>query len=532
MNHSYLINRRSFLRGTGVAMSLPLLEIMSPAIASAAAANKKQDLRLCVLYKGCGVNPSSWDITGGGETKFNLSTLLSPLERHKNDIAILSGIDSDHRANGTHVSATLAFMTGQTKKSNFKQAPSFDQVIADEIGDRTPIKSLVLRGDPYIDNNDSSENFLSYDKEGQPLPVAADPEVVFNSLFRGFNNKAYRDSTKSILDQVKDSYQAVANKASNSDRATLEQYLTSIRDVEKEIDQFKSNDDADRQKRIAGVREFTAAQNMGERVKAMLDLIAIAFWTDTTHVATMMMAHTESRGIYDFIGINEEFHYLSHFVRNRQVIPHFDRINQWHASQVAYFIDKLKSFKDGDQTLFDNSMVLYGSGLKHADYHSVADLPLVLTGGGGGEFKLGRYVRYRHAPNSNLLLKLMQMMGVQRDSFANSSEPLPGITETGTFNPAAVDDGTWKIQSIEADKIVVKGLLKVQVTADDPNLYLIQLSDGSNVEIRSGFGNINGNKMDLHVGSVMTLTGEIRKIGDKQVITKVVNYDLDKLPQQ
>ncbi|MFT5525369.1 MAG: hypothetical protein ACI9HK_003337, partial [Pirellulaceae bacterium] len=341
MNHSYLINRRSFLRGTGVAMSLPLLEIMSPAIASAAAANKKQDLRLCVLYKGCGVNPSSWDITGGGETKFNLSTLLSPLERHKNDIAILSGIDSDHRANGTHVSATLAFMTGQTKKSNFKQAPSFDQVIADEIGDRTPIKSLVLRGDPYIDNNDSSENFLSYDKEGQPLPVAADPEVVFNSLFRGFNNKAYRDSTKSILDQVKDSYQAVANKASNSDRATLEQYLTSIRDVEKEIDQFKSNDDADRQKRIAGVREFTAAQNMGERVKAMLDLIAIAFWTDTTHVATMMMAHTESRGIYDFIGINEEFHYLSHFVRNRQVIPHFDRINQWHASQVAYFIDKL-----------------------------------------------------------------------------------------------------------------------------------------------------------------------------------------------
>jgi len=513
-------------------MALPLLEIMSPAITNAATANQQQDLRLCVLYKGCGVNPSSWDITGGGETEFNLSSLLSPLERHKTDLAILSGIDSDHRANGTHVSATLAFMTGQTKKSNFKQAPSFDQVIADEIGDRTPVKSLVLRGDPYIDKNDSSENFLSYDQQGQPVPVAADPEVVFNSLFRGFNNKSYRDSTKSILDQVKESYQAVAKKASRNDRETLEQYLSSIRDIEKEIAQFKSTDEAERQLRIASVREFTAAQNMGERVKAMLDLIAIAFWTDTTHVATMMMAHTESRGIYDFIGINEEFHYLSHFVRNRQVIPHFDRVNQWHSSQVAYFLDKLKSLKDGDQTLFDNSIVLFGSGLKHADYHSVADLPLVLSGGGGGQLKLGRYVRYRHAPNGNLLLKLMHMMGVERESFGNSSEPLAGITETGTFNPAAVDDGTWKIQSVDANKIVVKGLLKVQVTTDDPNLYLIQLSDGTNVEIRSDFGNINGNRMDLHVGSVMTLTGEIRKIGDKQIITKVVNYGLEKLPQQ
>jgi 3D (Asp-Asp-Asp) domain-containing protein len=126
----------------------------------------------------------------------------------------------------------------------------------------------------------------------------------------------------------------------------------------------------------------------------------------------------------------------------------------------------------------------------------------------------------------------MHMMGVERESFGNSSEPLAGITETGTFNPAAVDDGTWKIQSVDANKIVVKGLLKVQVTTDDPNLYLIQLSDGTNVEIRSDFGNINGNRMDLHVGSVMTLTGEIRKIGDKQIITKVVNYGLEKLPQQ
>ena len=528
MTSAYQISRRTLLRGLGVTMSLPVLEIMSPAIASRnARESHAQALRCCVLYKGCGVNPSSWDIVGGGETDFRLSKLLTPLQSHQRDITILSGIDSDHRANGTHVSATLAFMTGDVKKSNFQQSQSFDQVIADNVGTRTPVKSLVLRGDPYVDKNDSSENFLSYGSDGNPLPVAADPEVVFNTLFRGFNNAAYRTATKSILDEVKESYQAVARKASHNDRRTLEQYLESVRDVEKEIAQFSDNDAEERQRRIAGIAPITAARHLGERVKAMLDLIAIAFWTDTTRVASLMMAHTESRGIYDFIGINEEFHYLSHFVRNRQVIPHFDRINQWHASQFAYFLDRLQSFRDGEATLFDNSIVLFGSGLKHGDYHSVADLPLVLSGGGGGQIKLGRYVRYQHAPNGNLLLKIMQMMGVPREQFGNSTAPLAGITETGTFRPDVVDDGQWKIQSVTEQELVVRGLLRVQVTADDPNLYLIQLSDGSHVEIRANFGNINGNRMDLHVGSVMTLTGSYKESNNKRIVTKVNRYQIE-----
>ena len=525
MTESYLIPRRTLLRGAGVAMALPALEIMSPAIASAAGKETRNNLRLAVLYKGCGVNPSTWDVVGGSEKEFDLPKLLSPLEAHKRDITILSGIDSDHRANGTHVAATLAFMTGDVKKSNYRQSQSFDQAIADTVGETTPVRSLVLRGDPYIDKNDSSENFLSYDRDGNPLPAAADPEVIFNVLFKGFNNAAFRAQTKSILDQVKESYQAIARKASRHDRETLEQYLTSVRDVEKEIAQFKANSDAERQRRIAGIREFTAARHMGERIKAMLDLVAIAFWTNTTRVASLVMAHTESRGIYDFIGINDEFHYLSHFVRNRKVIPHFDRVNQWHATQFAYFLDKLKSFRDGGASLFDNSIVLFGSGLKHGDYHSVADLPLVLSGGGGSRIKLGRFVRYNHSPNGNLLLKLMQMMGVKRDRFGNSTGPLAGITETGTFHPAAVDDGTWRVVSTSEKQIIVRGLLQVRVTVDDPNLYLIQLSDGSHIEIRSDFGNINGNKMDLYVGSVMTVTGEFKKAGGKHVLTKIVKYE-------
>ncbi|MEC9094288.1 MAG: DUF1552 domain-containing protein [Planctomycetota bacterium] len=528
MKHPYLIPRRTFLHGVSTSIALPVLEIMSPALAAAGPA-ENQDLRLCVLYKGCGVNPSSWDILGGSERKFELSSILAPLADHRRDITVLSGIDSDHRANGTHVSATLAFMTGDVKKSNFKQSQSFDQVVADQIGGSTPVQSLVLRGDPYIDKNDSSENYLSYDREGRPLPVAADPEVVFNRLFRGFNNEAFRKKTQSILDEVRESYDAVLRRASQADKRVLDQYLESVRDVEKEISKFQNKSPAGKNLGDpAAIEPITAAQDLGQRIKAMLDLVAIAFWTDTTRVASLMMAHTESRGLYDFIGINEEFHYMSHFVRNRKVIPHFDRINQWHTEQFAYFLSRLKSFQDGEGTLFDHSVVLYGSGLKHADYHSVADLPLVLSGGGGGQIKLGRHVRYSHEPNGNLILKLMQIMGCPQAGFGNGTEPLRGISENGTFREDPVDDGNWKVVQEGSGQIVVRGLLQVLVTPEDPNLYVIRLSDQSQVEIRAGFGNINGNRMDLHVGSVMTLTGKTKQVSRASVITHVEKYVVEK----
>lgn len=523
---SYLISRRSFLRGSCATLALPLLEIMSPALSYGAARKPSaRTLRACVLYKGCGVNPSAWDITGATETTFELSKLLLPLKEHQKDITILSGINSSPKANGGHKQDSIAFMTGLPMQSKFKQSQSFDQVIADVIGTKTPVKSLVLRGDPYLDKDDVSENYLSYDAAGDPIPTADDPEIVFNTLFRGFNNAARRAETTSILDGVKDSYRAVVSKASGADRQTLEQYLSSIRDVEIQIEQFKGEADPERQARIASVKDFPAAGNVGERIKAMLDLIAIAFWTNTTNVASLMMSHTESRCVYDFIGVNEELHYLSHFVRARkQVLPSFDKVNQWHTTQFAYFLEKLKSFKEADSTLFDNSVVLFGSGIKHSDYHSVNDLPLVVSGGGGGQLALGRYVRYNNEPNSNLLLKIMQVMGVQKDSFAESTRALPGLTEMANFTYEVADDGSWKILSEGGGQIEVKGLLKLSVSLEDLNLYLIQLSNKTVVEIRSDFGTINSSQLDRHVGSVITLTGECKEMNGKKVITKFKDF--------
>ena len=522
---SYLIERRTFLRGACASLALPLLEIMSPALSYGV--EKKgvgKNLRACVLFKGCGVNPSAWDITGGTEREFELSKLLLPLKAHQKDVTILSGINSSSKANGGHKQDSVAFMTGRGVQSKFKQVQSFDQVIAEAIGGKSPVKSLVLRGDPYYDRDDFSENYLSYDAVGEAIPTADDPEIIFNTLFRGFNNRAHREATSSVLDGVKESYRAVVRKASGADRQTLEQYLAAVREVEVEIEQFKGDGDRERQERIAGIKDFPASGNLGERIKAMLDLIAIAFWTNTTRVASLMMSHTESRSVYDFLGVNEELHYLSHFVRARKaVLPNFDKVNQWHVGQFGYFLDKLKSFREGEGTIFDQSVVLFGSGIKHSDYHSVNDLPLVISGGGGGQIALGRHVRYDNEPNSNLLLKIIQMMGVKADAYGESTRSIPGVSELANFQPKSVDDGSWGILKEENGQMEVKGLLKLSVSVENPNLYYLELSNRTVVEIRSDFGAINSSHLDRSVGSVVRLSGEWKEENGKKVVTKFKN---------
>ena len=199
----------------------------------------------------------------------------------------------------------------------------------------------------------------------------------------------------------------------------------------------------------------------------------------------------------------------------------YDRINQWHTEQFGYFLDKLKSLEDGEGTVFDNSIVLYGSGIKHGDYHSVSDLPLVLGGGGGGQIKTGRFVKYPNTPNSNLHLKIMEMMGEQREQYGNSTGVLPGISEMAGLAPKYVDDGSWKITRDKDGEIALKGMLKIKVTADDLNLYLLQLSTGDEIEVRLSFANIHNLKIDACVGSVVDMEGQYTVRDGKKVITKV-----------
>ncbi|HAY81068.1 MAG TPA: hypothetical protein DCY79_14780 [Planctomycetaceae bacterium] len=507
--HPYLISRRHLLRGAGnIALGLPLLEIMSPAIASPAASAPATAKRLCVLYKGCGVYPHAWDIASGTETEFELSSLLQPLKQVKDDVLILRNLDHVFgKNNGGHLVAPSLSMTGALPDKRRKSYHSIDQIVADEIGDQTPVKSLQLTADslwkqhPWI-------NYLSHDSEGNPIPPDRDPGLVFDKLFRGMNNQQYRSQTRSVLDALKESSQGVLQKASVHDRKVLAQYFDSIRNVEKQLDSFEDSADTKRNARLADVGDFAIDANLGGKIKAMLDLIALSFWTDTTRVATMMMANTNSRCTYGFLGLNEEMHYMSHYVRNRGILAGYNTVNQWHTAKFAYLVEKLKSYREGDGTLLDNSIIMYMSGIKHGDYHTLTDIPVVLAGRGGGQLAPGRHVRYPEpTPFPNLLLTLANMLGADRDQLGESTGTLPGLSEPAGYPMSVVDDGSWKITKQDDKHVEVKGLLLVSDDINDTNAYYLQLSDKSRLEIRVPFMVVHKLVFDARVGRVVSIKG-------------------------
>jgi hypothetical protein len=521
--NSYLIPRRTLLRGAGVSLALPLLDIMSPAVSSAES-TKDAPVRLCVLYKGCGVNPHSWDIVGGTETDFELSRILQPLSAVRDDILVVGNLDN--QGSSDHMDAPGTFMSA-TKHKGLNRY-SFDQRVADHIGNETPIKSMQLTADnvwkqhPWL-------NILSYDNNNQPLRGQHDPQSVFDMMFKDTSRAGRQNELLSILDGVKEVSSSLSRKVSARDKRVLEQYFDSIRDVENGIQQARQNSRAvDLDTKLSDIDPSLKVGNLGERIKAMLDLITLAFWTDSTRVISCMLANTNSRSHYDFMGVNAEFHYVSHHVRNKKVLPAYDKINIWHTDQLKYLIERLKSINDGNATLFDNSLILWGSGIKHGDYHSLTDLPLVVAGGGGGQVELGRHVRYPGSqPYGNLLLTLMNIMGSDATGIGDSTGQLPGITEKANFEPANPDDGSWKIVKSDDNTLTAKGLLRISIEADDVEYYQLRLSDRSDLEIRIPFMNNHKLRFDRCVGKVVTVTGKYKVDGEKKTIVALTKAELE-----
>ena len=480
---SYLIPRRHVLKGLGAAVALPLLDIMSPAVTSAAGKKRDAAVRLCVLYKGCGFYPHTWDIAGGTETEFTLSPNLAPLKEFQEDLLVLGNLDHVYgKHNGSHLPAPSLSMTGAMPDKQHKSYHSVDQIVADEIGHLTPVKSLQLTADnmwkqhPWL-------NYLSHDRYGNHLAGQHDPRLVFNALFRNSGNTQYLETTASVLDDVKDNAQAVLKKASARDRETLSQYFAAIRDAEQQIDKFRAHGG-----RTGELVQETYDSHLGGKIKAMLDLIALSFWTDTTRVVSMMMANTNSRCHYDFIGVKEEFHYLSHYSRNRGCIPHYNKVNNWHTAQFAYLLERLKSYEEDGADILHNSVILYMSGIKHGDHHTFTNLPVVVAGAGGGRIQTGRHVVYpQPTPFPNLLLTLVDLMGVRRDKVGESTGRLSGIESAAGFKPTHVDDGGWQVLADDGRKLRAKGLLTVSDDINDTNAYYLVLSNKQRLEIRLPF---------------------------------------------
>lgn len=417
----YQIPRRTFLTGVGASLAIPTLEIMGKAANEAGA---EPPLRLGVLHKGNGVEQKFWKCQGS-EKDFTLSPNTKPLERHKQDIIAFSNVGI---TSCSHYGAMSLFMTG---KATAGQRPghTFDQVIADQIGNETQFKSFHLSSDP-VDVRNSTLNNLAHDQSGRPLHVERNARFAFDRLFRGLGDKKVRQEMSSVLDAVKDPMSSLLKKGSNLDREVLSDYLDSVRDVEKSIEKqekLKARPNIDQV-----TDEFVSVEDIPTTMDTMSQLMALAFWTDSTRVMTYNLAQESSRRIHDFLGLKIDYHGGSHYAKEQERSREFNIANNWYMAQVAALIDKLKSLKEvNGGTVFDHSVLVFGSGLGSGNTHDGRDLPYLLAGGKGCGLNTGSFLHYeKGVPNANLLLSLIQHFGVETDKYSASTGTIDrlGIT--------------------------------------------------------------------------------------------------------
>lgn len=523
------ISRRTMLRGAGVALALPWLEVMAPA-RGAVASGGKPPLRLGVLFKGNGVHPPSWDVAGRSETDFRLSPLLGPLEPVRDQILVLANL-SHREGGGNHHAAAVAFLSGAQSPGSIDvpQPATIDQVAAARLGRETPLPSLELTADSLFLAQPRC-SYISYGVDGKPVRREDDPQIVLDRMFRGPAAGERLARTRSILDAVRGDVGSLRRAASTADARTLDAYFEAVRGVERTIEAASAvRGPARRRPEVAPAPEPTrppVPQGLSERVRALLDLMVLAFWTDTTRIATFMLANDNSRLVFDFLGIDEEHHYLSHFVRHSGVehIRRFNAITRWHVEQFAYLIGRLGEIQEGDGTVLDHSLLLFGSGLKHGDYHTAADLPVVLAGGGGGTLKTGRWVRYPEPqPYANLLLSLLHRLGVDAERFGSSTGPLPGLDRPLGPVPGVTDDGSWRVASDEGGVLTVRGLLQRSDRIEEASVYYLLLSHGARIKVQARFRDLDDTRFDEFCGRVVTVVGASAKREGETVIRELTS---------
>lgn len=453
------------LRGMGAMMGLPLLDAMEPLI-SAAPAGKvvpPPPVRLAVLYMPNGVNPHAWTPKGTGRD-FELSETLSPLAKLKDDILVFTELwNAASNTGDGHYVKTGGFLTGttitRTTGSNLRSGNvSMDQIIAQRIGNLTPLPSLELGIEPVATGVDTNVGFtrlyashISWSTPITPAAKEINPRLAFDRLFRSSVSarRSSAQSDKSVLDLVATDARRLRSKVGKADQSKLDEYFESVRAVEKRID-F----DARRQKeevlvdplaraemerldqRIADYYKDPArvSERRGdhtEHVRLMLDIAVLAFWTDTTRVSTFMFGNAVSGKNFSFLeGVNGSHHEMSHHENKPEKLDPYKRINIWHLQQYAYMLDRMKSIREGTGNLLDNSMVLFGAGMRDGNAHNPRNLPLVLAGRAGGTLATGRHLVFeKNTPLSNLYVGLLKRAGAPVDQFADSTGELPGLAD-------------------------------------------------------------------------------------------------------
>src|SRR5215475_12363451 len=434
---SKAFSRRAVLKGAGCTMALPWLESVN-ALADPSSADFPK--RFGVVFLGCGVNENHWSAEGQG-ADMKLSKTLEPLEPLKQKINVIDGLYVKALTNqGIHPAQTGSLLSGEhiTKGALIHSGISVDQMIANHVGQDTPQSSIVLACEQpmtgYHESNFSLaySSHLSWQTPDSPVPVEVYPSLAWDSLF---DNRGSALNV-SILDRVKDRAEALTRKISSGDKSKLDEYLTSVREVERRVEGTrKSKDDADSAAKAKNTVATTMdrpanglPEDLREHARLMSDIIAIAFQTNKTRVASLIISRDLSAMYYPFLDVKDGHHAASH--NNNS--DGYERIARFHVSQFAYLASKLDSMKEGDGTVLDNTCLMFLSELWIGRTHDNTRLPLVLAGGLGGTLKTGRTLNYLKDTEDNrkmcsLYLSLMDRYGVKLDQFGDSRTRLERI---------------------------------------------------------------------------------------------------------
>ncbi len=450
MEKTWHIPRRTFLRGLGAMIALPTLEAMAPPLKALAAGTgevlEAAPKRMAFVYIPNGVIMEHWTPQAVG-ANFDLPNTLSPLKPFQSDITVLSGLAHEKaKANGDgggdHARANATFLTGRqarkTAGADIRIGISVDQVAAQVAGRQTKLPSLELSCDKGRQAGACDSGYscayqfnLSWKSEATPMSPEADPRLVFERMFgsRYANeSKEGRERRKlyekSILDFVLEDANQLKRNLGANDKQKLDEYLTAVRETEQRIERAERNTN--------GVPEFKVPdgipQDFGQHTRLMFDLMTLAFQTDTTRVSTFLMAHDGSNRSYNFLGFGDGHHNLSHHENKQPIKDKLAKIDYFHMQQFAYFLERLKSVKEGNGTLLDNCMIVYGGGISNGNAHSHENLPIVLAGNGGSTIKTGRHLKINKTPMTNLYLAMLARMGINAQRFGDSTGVFNGLT--------------------------------------------------------------------------------------------------------
>jgi hypothetical protein len=451
MNSKNQIHRRTFLKGLGAAVALPLLESMAPmkALAKAGAVTENgAPIRLAFMFVPNGVHLEDWTPTQVG-ANYELPYILEPLQRFKRDINVLSGLTHDKgRANGDgagdHARSAGVFLTGaqplKSEGASIRAGVSVDQFAAMQVGHETRFASIEIgtetgRQSGKCDSGYSCaySNNISWRDEATPMTKETNPRLVFERLF-GSDLKSEADLSrtkrlkyrKSILDFVMDDARRLNRNLGKTDQRKLDEYLSAVREIERRVESAEQlNGSKSRNVALNYDMPDGRPDTYEEHIRLMGDMMVLAFQADVTRISSFMLANAGSNRSYNFIDVKEGHHELSHHQGDKAKLEKISKINRFHVQQLAYILGRLKSIPEADGTLLDHTMIVYGSGISDGNRHNNENLPLLVAGGGGGAIRTGRHIRYdEETPVCNLFVSMLNGIGVQTDYFGDSTGPL------------------------------------------------------------------------------------------------------------